>query len=101
MQTKVKNFCDKYNISCSPEYRLLDLQSELGELSKEILEATNYGQNKELKTTPDMEAELGDVIFSLLCLANSLSIDAEKSLDSAIEKYTKRFAVKNSIGSEN
>ena len=80
--------------------RLLDVQSELGELAKEYLKATNYGTS-EFSKTEDFELEFGDVLYSLLSLANELSLNSEECLNLILEKYKKRFIDKNNIGSSN
>ena len=48
-----------------------------------------------------MESEIGDVLFSLICIANTLGINLEKSLIDSMEKYQKRFDKKGNIGSGN
>ena len=45
VQKKVQLFCKKNNLSSSVEHRVLDVVSELGELSKEILKASSYGKS--------------------------------------------------------
>ncbi|WP_390602503.1 MazG nucleotide pyrophosphohydrolase domain-containing protein, partial [Staphylococcus pseudintermedius] len=37
-----------------------------------------------------IEAELGDNLFVLLCLANSLNIDMTKSFNQTMKKFNKR-----------
>lgn len=44
-QKKVKRFCKSNKITSPIEYRVLDLVSEIGELVKEILIMSDYGQN--------------------------------------------------------
>ena len=46
LQDKVANFCKEYELDCTIEHRLLDVLSELGEVAKEYLTATNYGKKK-------------------------------------------------------
>jgi len=98
LQETVKRFCAEHNINLQPEIRMLDLTSEVGELAKEILKASNYGK-KQLEFREEMKLELGDVLFSLITLANALGINLEEALNSLIEKYRAR-ASKGSIGSE-
>ena len=47
-QDEVKEFTKKNRLSASPEVHMLDLMSEVGEIAKEILKATDYGK-KEFK----------------------------------------------------
>ena len=80
--------------------RLLDIQSEMRELSKEYLKSTKYGtSNFNLNT--DFELEFGDILYSLLSLANELNINAEQCLDLVIKKYQDRLNNKKDMGSTN
>jgi NTP pyrophosphatase (non-canonical NTP hydrolase) len=98
IQDKIKNFCIENNLNCSVESRMLDLVSEVGEVSKEILLANDYGKTT-LEKNNNIESELGDVFFSLIVLSNTLDVDLEKVLDMVLEKYEKRL-INGSIGSE-
>ena len=44
IQKFVAEFVEKAGVETSVEFRLLDLVSEMGELSKEVLKGTNYGK---------------------------------------------------------
>lgn len=92
MQSKVKEFNQlKDKLDKMPVYaRLLDIQSELGELSKEYLKVTNYGINK-FEHKNEFLLEFGDCLYSLLSLACELNLNAETCLDIAISKYKARL----------
>lgn len=100
MQNKVSKFNLDYNDldSMNVYARCLDIISEMGELSKEVLKGSDYG-NKEFVKNNDFEMEFGDVMYSLLSLANECKIDANKCLDLVLEKYKQRLT-KGSMGSE-
>lgn len=89
-QEKVKKFCKKYNLNHSLETRMIDLVSELGEVSKEVLKMTDYGKKK-LKYRKEFEEELGDVYYSLITVANTFNVDLNKSLEKVLAKYEKRI----------
>lgn len=99
MQTLVKDFCLKHKLCSSKNARLLDLVSETGELAKEFLKITAYGQKDDFIKNDSLMLEFGDVLFSLLALANSLEIDTRVALDMALAKYDKRIKNKNSPSS--
>jgi len=42
---------------------------------------------------------LGDVLFSLICIANNTEINLEIALNKALNKYRKRFNEKGDVGS--
>lgn len=98
-QEKVRDFIEVNGLETSLAYRLADLVSEIGELAKALLKRTNYGR-EEFSSTANWEEELGDVLFSLVCLANSTNINLEKALDQALEKYNRRIGVGGSPDSD-
>jgi NTP pyrophosphatase (non-canonical NTP hydrolase) len=81
------------------EHRLLDTFSELGEVAKEILKMSNYGRD-EFQFREEVKGELGDVLYSLITVANSLNVDLEEELQQVLKKYQKRLE-KGSPDSEN
>lgn len=101
MQNKVMKFNQNKNCHKKPvplPSRILNIQSELGELAKAYLENSKYGtQSFELKD--DFKEEFGDVLYTILSLANELNISCEQCLDIAIEKYNKRINKGNSMKS--
>ncbi|MCA1847537.1 MAG: nucleotide pyrophosphohydrolase [Actinobacteria bacterium] len=98
LQRTVASFVEEAGIEAPVEARLLDLVSEVGELSKEALEGTRYGRAP-LRPPDGWAGELGDVFFSLICLANSSGVDLEAALDEALGKYRERFALGGDVGS--
>ena len=80
-----------HRLHCGLESRLLDLMSETGELSKEVLKVTDYGK-RPFELTDEFELEFGDVFFALLCVANEAGLDAESSLELALKKYAARLS---------
>ena len=102
MQNKVKEFNELKNTHYAqmPAYaRLLDIQSELGELSKEYLKNSKYG-TEEFVLTDDFKFEFGDTLYSLLSLADELNIDSSECLDLVLEKYKQRINQNGSMGSK-
>ena len=102
MQDKVVKFNNEKGCHTKPmplTARVADLLSEVGELSKEILKSTKYG-TREFVATDDFVMEYGDVMYSLLSLAQEAGINAEIALDIALDKYSSRISKKGTMGSE-
>jgi NTP pyrophosphatase (non-canonical NTP hydrolase) len=97
-QIKVGYFVTMQKLEAPVEARLLDLLSELGELSKEVLKGADYGKQPFINTE-DWAEELGDVYFSLLCLANQTNVDLEHELENVLMKYNDRLNDKGDVGS--
>lgn len=98
-QRKVADFVSNRGLGTTPHARLLDLSSEIGELAKEALKATDYGREPFEDPTDDWEDEMGDVFFSLACLANSTGVDLEAALQSSLDKYKERLRREGNAGS--
>ncbi len=98
LQERIKAFCLENNLESPMEYRVLDAMSELGEVAKEILKMSSYGREP-LKFREEVKAELGDLLFSVITIANSLNVDLKEALDLVLEKYRNRI-VYGSPGSE-
>ena len=99
MQNKVKNFNKIKTFEPMPAFaRLLDIQSELGELAKEYLKSSNYGAGK-FKLSDDFKEEFGDVLYSLLSLADELEFNSEECLDFVLTKMKSRMEKNGNLGS--
>lgn len=98
-QQKVVSFIQENDMESPAVYRLLDLVSELGEVAKDAAESTDYGESpSELDIHSD---EVGDILFSLLALADAVEIDAGEALDEALAKYDERIAESDTASSNN
>lgn len=97
-QSRVAEFVEEHGLQAPPAYRLLDLVSEVGELGKAAAESTDYGDRPGAIDVP--EDEVGDALFALLALAESLDVDAGEALETALSKYGHRIEEGGDPGSE-
>ncbi|MDX8361855.1 MULTISPECIES: nucleotide pyrophosphohydrolase [Bacillaceae] len=74
----------------SPLAMLARMTEELGELAREINHYYGEKQKKDSENEREIEEELGDMLFVLICLANSLDINLETSHDRVMEKFQTR-----------
>ena len=74
----------------TPMELMARLTEELGELSREVMH--NFGPKKKKSSEEEnsIEAEIGDMLFVLTCMANSLDIDMEKAHNKVMEKFNSR-----------
>ena len=98
-QRQVADFAQQHRLLHDPATHALDLVSEVGEVAKEILKATDYGQ-RPLQTNASLLDEMGDALYSLLALAESCGVDAEAALGSALGKYERRLSERETAGSQ-
>ena len=75
-----------------PNNIILRLMEEIGELAREVNHKYGEKPPKPEEKDKDIGDEIADVLFTLICLANSLDIDLEESFKKVIEKYESRDA---------
>ena len=98
-QQQAAHFAQQYQLHHSAPIHALDLMSELGEVTKELLKATKYGTT-EPRFRPEIAAELGDVLYSLCLLATATGVDLDEALQTTLYKYEQRWQAKGHIGSQ-
>ena len=74
----------------SPMELTVRLTEELGELAREVSHVYGPKQKKETEEQKTIEEEMGDVLFVLICMANSLDIDLARAHDKVMEKFNTR-----------
>lgn len=97
-QERVAAFIAEHGLGGDASTWVHDLQSELGEVAKEVLKASDYG-SVEPAFGAEMRNEIGDCYFSLLGLADALGIDLSEALEGALAKYRERMEERGGAGS--
>lgn len=75
-----------------PLANLARLAEEVGELARELNDRYGAKPKKPDEPPGSVAAELGDVLFVVICLANELGIDLERALSDTLAKYRVRDA---------
>ena len=91
LQTKVDNWIKKHGVRYFNELtNMAQLTEEVGEVARII--ARKYGEQSFKKSDEkiNLDDELSDVLFVLLCLANQTGVDLQKSFDKRLEQKAKR-----------
>jgi NTP pyrophosphatase (non-canonical NTP hydrolase) len=91
MQNRVNEYISQFKEGYfSPLSMLARLTEEVGEMAREV---NHYYGEKPKKSTEQentIEEELGDLLFVVLCFANSLKIDISEAFDIAMTKFETR-----------
>ena len=69
-----------------PEWILARLTEEVGELSRELNHLYGPKKKKAAESNAKLQSEIGDVLFTIVCLANSEKIDLAAAFRDAMEK---------------
>jgi NTP pyrophosphatase (non-canonical NTP hydrolase) len=74
----------------SPHANLARIAEEVGELARLINHLYGPKPKKESEAAQDLGEELADIVFAVICLANSQDIDLDASLHEVLEKVWNR-----------
>ena len=91
IQKEVDDYISQFKAGYfSPLANLARLTEEVGELAREINHYYGEKQKKPTEEENSVKAELGDYLFVLLCIANSLGIDMTESFNDTMDKFNTR-----------
>jgi NTP pyrophosphatase (non-canonical NTP hydrolase) len=85
LQQYVAETADRLGLHATPATLLLDLQAKVGALAEEVIRATEHGR-RPFRPTRDWEAQLGDVAFALITLADQTGVDTGQAVQAAADR---------------
>lgn len=74
----------------SPLAMMARVSEEVGELAREINHYYGEKQKKTSEEEKEISEELADVLFIVICMANSLDIDLTEAFEQTMAKFNKR-----------
>lgn len=93
MQQEVDHWIGQFEEGYWPPLAMLArLTEEVGELAREINHRYGAKPKKPGEPEGDLELELADILFIIICYANSLGIDLGEAFKKMMNKYRKRDA---------
>ena len=79
----------------APLSRMAAMTEEVGEVARVLNRMYGDKKSKEGENLKDLEEELGDSLFTLVCMANAEGIDLttayERKMDKVLKRDTSRF----------
>lgn len=93
MQREVDRYISQFKEGYfSPLSMLARMSEEVGELAREVNHRFGEKPKKADEADNSIEMELGDVLFIVICFANSLGIDLAEAHDRVLNKFNTRDA---------
>ena|SRR3989344_749549 len=87
IQKQVDDWVMQYKVEYfKPLEILARLTEETGELARELNHRFGPKQKKPSEDVREVGDEVGDILFTLACLANSLKIDLDESFSRVMDK---------------
>lgn len=91
IQSIVDGWIKKHGGYWKPLSMLSASMEELGEISREINNLEGFKPKKEkVEQKNQLDEELADLLFSVICIANYYNINLTESFHKVIAKYSKR-----------
>ncbi|MCV2497886.1 nucleotide pyrophosphohydrolase [Melissococcus plutonius] len=91
MQKEVDTYIQQFKIGYfSPLAQTARLTEEIGELAREVNHLYGEKTKKASEQPKTVEEELGDVLFVLISMANSLNIDLTDAFQDSMKKFNQR-----------
>src|SRR5699024_7075213 len=91
LQQEVDNYIGQFEEGYfSPLALTARLAEELGELAREVNHFYGEKPKKNTEEEKTIEEEIGDLLFVIICFANSLHIDLEVAHNRVMEKFRTR-----------
>jgi len=92
-QQRVDQWISQYKEGYFPPLtNLARLSEEVGELAREINHRFGFKTKKKEEAEGSVAMELADVLFVVICLANSQGIDLDQAFEQVMAKVTTRDA---------
>jgi len=91
IQKQVDEWIKQYKVGYfQPLEIMAQITEEVGELAREVNHHYGPKKKKVSEVPKEIGEEIGDIIFALTCLANSLDIDLDKSFSRVMDKRYRR-----------
>lgn len=91
MQQEVDEYISQFKEGYfGPLSMLARITEEVGELAREVNHRYGEKPKKREEAENSIEYELGDILFIVICFANSLGIDLEEAHDKVMAKFNTR-----------
>lgn len=93
VQIEVDEWVSQWKVGYfKPHEILARLMEEVGELAREVNHIWGAKKKKKTEINQELGDEMADIIFTIVCLANSQKIDLDKSWKKMMKKLNKRDA---------
>lgn len=93
IQSEVDRYISQYKEGYfGPLSMLARMTEEVGELAREVNHRFGEKPKKPEEAENSIEMELGDILFIIVCFANSMGIDLAEAHDKVMHKFNTRDA---------
>jgi NTP pyrophosphatase (non-canonical NTP hydrolase) len=92
--SRLEAFIARHQLHTPPEWSLLDMQVQLGELSRSLLKQTQFGQEASPLAPEMARQKIGDLMFALAYFSTLYDVDPEDALWESVSRFEAKLKVK-------
>ena len=82
----------RHDLKTAPEWSLLDMQAQLGELSRALLKETNFGRENTSLPPEIAHQRIGDLMFAIAYFSLLHNVDPETAMRDSIQRFEEKLA---------
>ena len=89
--TPLEDFIARHNLETAPQWSLLDIGAQLGELTRALLKQTNFGR-EDIQLPPEIAHEkIGDLLFAIAYFAHLHNVDLETAMHDSLARFEEKL----------
>ena len=81
----------RHDLKTAPEWSLLDIQAQLGELIRALLKETNFGRESALLPPNIAHEKIGDLMFAIAYFSLLHNVDLETAMHDSIQRFKEKL----------
>lgn len=89
----LNEFIARHDLETAPEYCVLDIMAQVGELSRALLKETNYGRTAVDGQSESVREKIGDLMFAVAYLSSRYDIDPEAAMWQSVRRMEAKLEV--------
>lgn len=77
----------RHDLKTAPEWSLLDIGVQLGELTRALLKETQFGRENTTLSPEIAHEKIGDLMFAIAYFAHLHNVDIETAMRDSIQRF--------------
>ena len=87
----LQDFIARHDLETAPQWSVLDINAQLGELVRALLVETHYGRNEIDRTSPLVREKIADLIFAVAYLCTLYGVEPDTALSESIARFESKL----------
>lgn len=89
--TPLEDLLSRHDLKTAPEWSLLDIGVQLGELTRALLKETQFGRENVPLSHELAHEKIGDLMFAIAYFSSIHNVDIETAMRDSIQRFEKKL----------